>query len=211
MTQLDKYMQRHSDDLGVTGNHKTRLRKKSLEAYYMSPNHCEFCGKVILVAIGRKVYEARKKKFCNHSCSAKASNLGRTGYGKHDTYTHCEYCKKPKDNPYTKFCSIDCANKKRDQERLKRILSTGILDGNARTKRKFFAMIEPYVCKMCGQEPEWKGKSLTLTLDHIDGNSRNNKLENFRWVCPNCDTQLPTYGSKNKGNGRESRYKNKRE
>ena len=50
-------------------------------------------------------------------------------------------------------------------------------------------------------------------MDHIDGNSDNNILSNLRLVCGNCDMQLPTYKSKNKGNGRyyrRLRYKNKK-
>lgn len=56
----------------------------------------------------------------------------------------------------------------------------------------------PYVCAICGQEPMWKGKPLTLTLDHINGDHYDNRIENLRFVCPNCDTQLDTYGAKNK-------------
>ena len=54
-----------------------------------------------------------------------------------------------------------------------------------------------YKCAICGQEPFWNGKELTLTLDHINGNNTDDRLENLRWVCPNCDRQLPTYGRKN--------------
>ena len=55
-----------------------------------------------------------------------------------------------------------------------------------------------YKCSICGQEPFWNGKPLSLILDHIDGNNTNNVLSNLRWVCPNCDRQLDTFGSKNK-------------
>ncbi len=30
-------------------------------------------------------------------------------------------------------------------------------------------------------------------MDHINGNPKDDRLENLRWVCPNCDRQLPTY------------------
>jgi 5-methylcytosine-specific restriction endonuclease McrA len=44
-----------------------------------------------------------------------------------------------------------------------------------------------------------------LQLEHKDGNSENNKPENLCLLCPNCHSQTPTYGAKNKGNGRHYR------
>ena len=52
----------------------------------------------------------------------------------------------------------------------------------------------PYICSICGQEPFWKGKDLTLILDHINGVNNDDRLENLRWVCPNCNQQLDTTG-----------------
>ena len=55
----------------------------------------------------------------------------------------------------------------------------------------------PYYCSVCKIEPMWQSKSLTLVLDHINGSNNDNRLENLRFVCPNCDSQLPTFKSKN--------------
>lgn len=55
-----------------------------------------------------------------------------------------------------------------------------------------------------------KTKEVPLVADHTDGNWRNNKEENLRLVCPNCDALSPTYAGSNKGNGRPSRAKSKR-
>lgn len=54
-----------------------------------------------------------------------------------------------------------------------------------------------YICSICGQEPFWQGKKLTLILDHINGNNTDDRLENLRWVCPNCNQQLETTGGSN--------------
>lgn len=56
----------------------------------------------------------------------------------------------------------------------------------------------PYKCSICGQEPFWNNKELTLILDHINGINNDDRLENLRWVCPNCNQQLDTTNGKNK-------------
>lgn len=55
-----------------------------------------------------------------------------------------------------------------------------------------------YRCAICDIGPEWCGKPMPLILDHINGINNDNRLENLRFVCSNCDSQLPTYKSKNK-------------
>lgn len=54
----------------------------------------------------------------------------------------------------------------------------------------------PYKCAICGIDAIWNNRELVLTLDHINGRNRDNRLENLRWICPNCDSQLPTYGNR---------------
>lgn len=49
-----------------------------------------------------------------------------------------------------------------------------------------------YKCSICGLEPIWNNYPLTLILDHINGINNDDRLENLRWVCPNCNMQLPT-------------------
>ena len=52
-------------------------------------------------------------------------------------------------------------------------------------------------CSICGMLPEWNGKKLMLVLDHINGVNNDNRIENLRFVCPNCNSQLPTHCAKN--------------
>ena len=67
------------------------------------------------------------------------------------------------------------------------------------TLRRWFLKEEyqPYICSICGQLPIWNNKELTLILDHINECNNDNRLENLRWVCPNCNQQLETTGSRN--------------
>lgn len=51
----------------------------------------------------------------------------------------------------------------------------------------------PYNCQICGMGPKWRGRDLKLTLDHINGESTDHRIENLRFLCPNCDSQQPTY------------------
>ena len=54
-----------------------------------------------------------------------------------------------------------------------------------------------HTCEECGIGNEYNGKLLSLELDHVDGNSKNNRIENLRILCPNCHSQTPTHRSKN--------------
>lgn len=54
----------------------------------------------------------------------------------------------------------------------------------------------PYKCAICGID-EWQGKKLSLELDHINGKNNDHRLENLRFLCPNCHSQTSTYGAKN--------------
>jgi 5-methylcytosine-specific restriction endonuclease McrA len=55
----------------------------------------------------------------------------------------------------------------------------------------------PYKCAICGVT-EWNGKTLSLEIDHINGINNDNRLENLRFLCPNCHSQTSTYGSRNR-------------
>jgi hypothetical protein len=53
-------------------------------------------------------------------------------------------------------------------------------------------------CEDCGQGEEWRGKKMSLILDHINGIHNDNRLENLRILCPNCNSTLETHCGKNR-------------
>ena len=76
------------------------------------------------------------------------------------------------------------------------------------TLRKWYIKgnYSPYICSICGQQPFWNGKEMTLILDHINGENHDDRLENLRWVCPNCNQQLPTTGGRNQKRRKKHYY-----
>ena len=52
--------------------------------------------------------------------------------------------------------------------------------------------IKKYECEICGTS-KWMDKTLTLQLDHINGDNIDNRIENLRIICPNCHSQTETF------------------
>lgn len=58
-----------------------------------------------------------------------------------------------------------------------------------------------YRCTICGNNGIWNNQELPLILDHINGVNNDNRLENLRFLCSNCDSQLPTYKNRRGSKG----------
>lgn len=68
-----------------------------------------------------------------------------------------------------------------------------------------YDLLGGYKCSLCGLS-EWLNKKLGLRLDHINGVNNDHRLENLRWLCPNCDSQQDTFSGRNTKYQRMKKY-----
>lgn len=122
--------------------------------------------------------------------------------------TTCRYCGNPLDYYSKKFCNITCQGQHYHDLSYKAYLldSTIVTYDTIRKFKKDFLKEQNCKCDICQISNLWNNKPITFVLDHIDGNAGNNNRINLRLICPNCDSQLDTYKSKNKNSARKERY-----
>lgn len=148
-------------------------------------------------------------RFCSRSCAATHNNRVAPKRKKKTSSETCRNCDTSLSNKYSLYCSLKCSAAFRSNERLQRWLNgdPSVIPGSSSAEpiRSFLLKEQGGLCAICPQNTSWNGLSLTFVLDHVDGDSTNNLRDNLRMVCPNCDSQLPTFKSRNRGNGRHFR------
>jgi predicted nucleic acid-binding Zn ribbon protein len=139
------------------------------------------------------------KKFCSHSCSATFNNKKRKVGNK---CLNCDI----EINKINKFCSHKCNHMYNMLDRV----NTGKAKSN--TVKKYLIHVYGNKCMECGwcEINKVTGK-VPIELEHIDGDSENNSLENLKLLCPNCHSLTPTYKALNIGNGRYKRMERYKE
>lgn len=65
--------------------------------------------------------------------------------------------------------------------------------GNNLKSKLYKAGLKKKECEECGQGEEWRGRKMSLILDHIDGDHFNNEITNLRILCPNCNATTETF------------------
>jgi hypothetical protein len=156
-------------------------------------------------------------RFCSRECANTRSHSDKIkrqisislgGTGKLKKIKKCLHCSKETYNG--KFCSEQCFRDYKWKQYCDEVEKQNGFPwcGNSTNRRakKYIVLKRGNKCEICGIT-KWRGKPAPLVLDHIDGKGNNWSLNNLRLVCGNCDMQLPTYKSKNKGNcTRKGRY-----
>jgi hypothetical protein len=88
-------------------------------------------------------------------------------------------------------------NKKASLEEIL-VLGSSYKGGTYKLKNKLLSEgIKDNVCEECGIT-EWMGNPISFELHHVNGNGSDNRLENIKFLCPNCHAQTLNYRGKNK-------------
>lgn len=67
-----------------------------------------------------------------------------------------------------------------------------------RLRGAMIALGVAHACARCGNGGMWLMQKLTLHVDHINGRYWDNRVENLRFLCPNCHSQTPTHAGRNR-------------
>ena len=171
---------------------------------------CKKCGKSFPTSM---IFEGVRRNLCKRlycfDCSPfKEHNTSQLEKRKADIM--CLTCGTKVNRNSTKYCSAKCQRKHENHLYIKRWQEgkeNGMCgkEGISKLIRRYLFIKYENKCQDCG----WSKihpitKKIPLTVEHIDGNWKNNKEENLKLLCPNCHSLTLTYGSLNKGKGRRT-------
>jgi hypothetical protein len=102
------------------------------------------------------------------------------------------------DTRHFRLTTLGCGGKKKKLETVDILVEDSKYRHTTDLKERLYKEgLKDRICEMCGQNETWNGKKISLILDHVNGKNNDNRIENLRIVCPNCNATLPTYGGKN--------------
>lgn len=181
--------QREAGWLGwLAAKEKLKKRTEDFRSNYLkNPKKCFLCFKSIS-------FERRENSFCNRSCSTTYNNTGVRRHGRPPKQECCNYC------------DGACTNKRicGKKRKIDAAFAVGTLNFSSKTQREYIRFKRGHRCEKCNRT-EWLNEPIPLVLDHINGNSEDNKIANLRIICNNCDALSPTFKGRNKGKGRLAR------
>jgi hypothetical protein len=140
-------------------------------------------------------------KFCSLRCS-------NSRFRKNEERLPCAVCGKIVALAKQTYCSQEC-HRKSEFERRRKLLESGgycgIYNCNGYIKKYLIHRFGER-CSRCGWDKRHPlTRKVPVEVEHIDGDWRNNRVENLTLLCPNCHALTATYRGLNRGRGRAKR------
>jgi hypothetical protein len=158
---------------------------------HMSHNKCKKCGKDFIPEKGLvnhcSLY-CRNQKPCSEKTKSLKSKIIKKNWAD-GAYSNTDWSK-VNSNPDKIKNQIETWEKKTND----RLLSGEPL--HVQTVRKILTKRRGNLCYICGLS-DWLGDKISLETHHIDGNNKNNTIDNLQILCPNCHSQTNNYRGKN--------------
>lgn len=188
-----------------TKEHIANLKNLRIIEYNKNPSTCKHCESVL-------DYGKRKYIFCSRSCSQSHNNIGvrrRKNENTYELYSVQTYCKCGNMllNSSRKYCSRKCQRIYIKNKYIQYwIDNQHLIKELPNYVRRYLLLKADNKCCKCGwgEKNPYSG-NYALVIDHIDGNSENNREDNLRVLCARCDSMSSTYMGLNRGKGRKKR------
>lgn len=199
------------------------MKKTSKERYAENPNYCKYCGEITPFYKNYYESKNKKfcNTSCSNTYNNKMLSRRRSKARNKKKYIASEWEERIKD-AISKTDSMAAAGRYLNLERKTfkrlavelgvfkpnqnkktlgkgRLITTNDVLNNIRylrscqlKKRLFNEGYKKQQCEIC-ENTVWNETNIPLELHHIDGNKKNNKLENLEILCPNCHAQTDNF------------------
>jgi hypothetical protein len=172
---------------------------------------CLNCGKYV---IGKS-----RNIFCSHSCAAHYNNKIKGFKQRSNKTTKCNFCGKPTLKP-NGLCSKECKKNYNYVIYMHKWFDKEVSGNYGENEDSFSMHVRRWIAQRSGNKCEallengkrcnWSTvnkftNKVPLAIHHKDGNYKNTTMDNIIHICPNCHSLTESYGSRNKGSGRETR------
>src|ERR1700738_959915 len=158
-----------------------------------TPRYCGNCN--------NELTKKNQAKYCSRSCVGQANKNvpPPPSLPEAERTFQCIGCQKKvvldRNAKRSKYCSLQCQHDTRKLYNYNNALK-GVEYPSDRSAKSSLLYVRGRQCEICSTT-EWCGKPIDLVLDHIDGNSDNRHLANYRLICNNCDAQTDTFKARN--------------